>query len=60
MASQAPFECKRGSVNEVLVLKKLGATVGVLPCLDISSSVTAFGRTMIDHTKQMVEACIVF
>ncbi|CAK9041258.1 DNA polymerase delta catalytic subunit [Durusdinium trenchii] len=33
-----------------------GATVGVLPCLDISSSVTAFGRTMIDHTKQMVEA----
>ncbi|CAE7637243.1 POLD1 [Symbiodinium sp. CCMP2592] len=32
-----------------------GATVGVLPCLDISSSVTAFGRTMIDHTKQMVQ-----
>merc|ERR550532_3059767 len=33
-----------------------GATVGVLPCLDISSSVTGFGRTMIDHTKNMVEA----
>merc|ERR1719446_56838 len=33
-----------------------GATVGVLPCLDISSSVTACGRTMIDHTKNMVEA----
>merc|ERR1719221_1156134 len=33
-----------------------GATVGVLPCLEISSSVTAFGRTMIDHTKSMVEA----
>lgn len=33
-----------------------GATVGVLPCLDISSSVTAFGRTMIDHTKKLVEA----
>ncbi|CAE7319846.1 POLD1 [Symbiodinium sp. CCMP2456] len=32
-----------------------GATVGVLPCLDISSSVTSFGRTMIDHTKQMVQ-----
>merc|ERR1719343_695084 len=32
-----------------------GATVGVLPCLEISSSVTAFGRTMIDHTKKMVE-----
>ncbi|CAE8624823.1 unnamed protein product, partial [Polarella glacialis] len=33
-----------------------GATVGVLPCLEISSSVTGFGRTMIDHTKNMVEA----
>merc|ERR1712137_560002 len=33
-----------------------GATVGVLPCLEISSSVTAFGRTMIDHTKNLVEA----
>merc|ERR1719506_2541887 len=33
-----------------------GATVGQLPCLEISSSVTAFGRQMIDHTKNMVEA----
>merc|ERR550532_3150230 len=33
-----------------------GATVGVLPCLEISSSVTAFGRTMIDDTKRQVEA----
>jgi len=33
-----------------------GATNGILPCLEISSSVTAFGRTMIDHTKAMVEA----
>jgi len=32
-----------------------GATVGMLPCLEISASVTAFGRTMIDHTKKMVE-----
>merc|ERR1712048_510909 len=32
-----------------------GATVGVLPCLQISSSVTAFGRLMIDQTKQQVE-----
>lgn len=31
-----------------------GATVGALPCLEISSSVTAFGRQMIDHTKKMV------
>merc|ERR1719210_2139355 len=33
-----------------------GATVGVLPCLEISSSVTGFGRSMIDHTKNLVEA----
>merc|ERR1719460_2363351 len=33
-----------------------GATVGQLPCLEISSSVTAFGRQMIDATKSMVEA----
>merc|ERR1719362_2493718 len=32
-----------------------GATVGMLPCIEISSSVTAFGRTMIDHTKNLVE-----
>jgi len=32
-----------------------GATVGMLPCLEISSSVTAFGRQMIDHTKKLVE-----
>merc|ERR1712057_1745 len=33
-----------------------GATVGSLPCIEISSSVTAFGRQMIDQTKAMVEA----
>jgi len=33
-----------------------GATVGQLPCLEISSSVTAFGRTMIESTKRQVEA----
>uniref|UniRef100_A0A0N5A1K8 DNA polymerase n=1 Tax=Parastrongyloides trichosuri TaxID=131310 RepID=A0A0N5A1K8_PARTI len=33
-----------------------GATVGKLPCLDISSSVTAFGRQMIDKTKEIVES----
>merc|ERR1719174_1073732 len=32
-----------------------GATVGQLPCLAISSSVTAFGRQMIDQTKAAVE-----
>ena len=32
-----------------------GATVGKLPCLEISSSVTAYGRKMIMETKQAVE-----
>eukprot|EP00474_Spongospora_subterranea_P000728 CRZ01186.1 hypothetical protein [Spongospora subterranea] len=32
-----------------------GAVVGSLPCLEISSSVTAFGREMIDKTKSVVE-----
>ena len=33
-----------------------GAQNGQLPCLPISSSVTAYGRKMIDHTKNMVES----
>ncbi|KAL7753633.1 DNA-directed DNA polymerase delta [Sorochytrium milnesiophthora] len=32
-----------------------GATVGQLPCLEISSSVTAYGREMIERTRQEVE-----
>ncbi|CAE6417480.1 unnamed protein product [Rhizoctonia solani] len=32
-----------------------GATVGRLPCLAISSSVTAYGREMIERTKHEVE-----
>lgn len=32
-----------------------GATVGKLPCLAISSSTTAYGRQMIEFTKQEVE-----
>ncbi|KAF8899613.1 DNA polymerase family B-domain-containing protein [Gymnopilus junonius] len=32
-----------------------GATIGKLPCLPISSSVTAYGRQMIEFTKQEVE-----
>lgn len=31
-----------------------GATVGKLPCLEISSSVTAYGREMIEQTKQVI------
>lgn len=33
-----------------------GAQVGKLPCLEISQSVTAFGRMMIEKTKNEVEA----
>ncbi|CAK9268862.1 unnamed protein product [Sphagnum jensenii] len=32
-----------------------GATIGQLPCLEISSSVTSFGRQMIEHTKKLVQ-----
>lgn len=31
-----------------------GATVGSLPCLEVSSSVTAFGREMIDMTADII------
>ncbi len=33
-----------------------GAQVGKLPCLEISTSVTSFGRQMIEKTKQIVES----
>lgn len=32
-----------------------GAQVGKLPCLEISGSVTGFGRQMIEDTKRFVE-----
>ncbi|KFM62170.1 DNA polymerase delta catalytic subunit, partial [Stegodyphus mimosarum] len=32
-----------------------GAQVGKLPCLEISKTVTAFGRMMIEQTKELVE-----
>ena len=28
-----------------------GAVIGKMPCLEISSSTTAYGREMIEHTK---------
>ena len=34
-----------------------GATVGKMPCLEISASTTAYGREMIDHTKCVCAAC---
>ncbi|KAG7002418.1 DNA polymerase delta catalytic subunit [Physcia stellaris] len=33
-----------------------GATVGKLPCLEIASSTTSYGRQMIERTKEEVEA----
>ncbi|XP_027705582.1 DNA polymerase delta catalytic subunit-like, partial [Vombatus ursinus] len=33
-----------------------GAQVGKLPCVEISQSVTGFGRQMIEKTKQLVES----
>lgn len=33
-----------------------GAQVGKLPCLEISASVTSFGRLMIEQTKLHVES----
>ncbi|KAF2000901.1 DNA polymerase delta catalytic subunit [Amniculicola lignicola CBS 123094] len=42
------------SANSVYGLT--GATVGKLPCLEIASSVTSYGRQMIEKTKQEVEA----
>ncbi|KAK4189634.1 putative DNA polymerase delta catalytic subunit [Podospora australis] len=42
------------SANSVYGLT--GATNGKLPCLEIASSTTAFGRQMIEKTKQEVEA----
>lgn len=33
-----------------------GATIGKLPCLPISTSVTAYGRQMIETTKREVES----
>nr|BAJ78732.1 DNA polymerase delta catalytic subunit [Metriocampa sp. 44] len=58
-----PFRCKvldgrqlalKISANSVYGFT--GAQVGKLPCLEISQSVTAFGRTMIELTKKEVEA----
>ena len=41
--------CLQVSANSVYGFT--GATVGKMPCLEISSSTTAYGREMIEHTK---------
>uniref|UniRef100_A0A061RE64 DNA polymerase n=1 Tax=Tetraselmis sp. GSL018 TaxID=582737 RepID=A0A061RE64_9CHLO len=32
-----------------------GATIGSLPCLEISASTTSYGREMIEHTRKLVQ-----
>ena len=44
-----PVCCLQISANSVYGFT--GATVGKMPCLEISSSTTSYGRQMIEHTK---------
>ena len=44
-----PTRCLQVSANSVYGFT--GATVGKMPCLEISSSTTSYGRQMIEHTK---------
>ena len=44
-----PTHCLQVSANSVYGFT--GATVGKMPCLEISSSTTSYGRQMIEHTK---------
>lgn len=59
-----PINCRRMVLNGRQLALKItansvygftGATVGKLPCVELSQSVTAFGRQMIDFTKKTVE-----
>ena len=45
--------CSRSQISANSVYGFTGATVGKLPCLPISMSVTAYGREMIEQTKQV-------
>jgi DNA polymerase elongation subunit (family B) len=47
---------QRSEISANSVYGFTGATVGKLPCLEISSSVTAYGRQMIERTKTVVES----
>ncbi|CAE6402164.1 unnamed protein product [Rhizoctonia solani] len=47
--------CPRSIISANSVYGFTGATIGRLPCLAISSSVTAYGREMIERTKHEVE-----
>lgn len=43
-------------MSALLPLTPSGATIGKMPCLAISASVTAYGRKMIMHTKEVVQS----
>lgn len=43
--------CSASQISANSVYGFTGAVIGKMPCLEISASVTAFGRNMIEHTK---------
>ncbi|KAF8199125.1 hypothetical protein BJ912DRAFT_950996 [Pholiota molesta] len=51
-----PFKKPSWTISANSVYGFTGATIGKLPCLPISSSVTAYGRQMIEKTKREVES----
>ena len=56
LTGRAPFPASATfQISANSVYGFTGATVGKLPCLQISASVTAFGRNMIEKTKSLVE-----
>ena len=48
-----PFNFPSFKISANSVYGFTGATIGKLPCLEISSSVTAYGRQMIEQTKRV-------
>lgn len=52
LLGQVPMIFEQISANSVYGFT--GATIGKLPCLPISSSTTAYGRQMIEKTKQVI------
>lgn len=48
--------CRLEQISANSVYGFTGATIGTLPCLEISASTTSYGREMIEHTKKLVMA----
>ncbi|TQE13058.1 hypothetical protein C1H46_001433 [Malus baccata] len=55
LALKYTFICPLIRISANSVYGLTGATVGQLPCLEISSSVTSYGQQMIEHTKNIVK-----